>query len=104
MQTAAYMQVNAFIVKKGTPGMRTEKIENKISLRCVQNADIYLDGAEVDEADRLPGVESFKDTNKVMLNCCLLSSCLLSLACLLLHAIVRLLPDAGMTRHQASSS
>lgn len=45
--------------------MRTVKIENKTALRCVQNADIYLDGAEVAEADRLPGVESFKDTNKV---------------------------------------
>lgn len=57
--------MNAFIVRKGTPGMKTVKIENKTALRCVQNADIYLDSAEVDESDRLPGVESFKDTNKV---------------------------------------
>lgn len=53
--------------------MRTVKIENKTALRCVQNADIYLDGAEVDEADRLPGVESFKDTNKVLPACCYLA-------------------------------
>ena len=29
-------QVNAFIVRKGNPGLRTTKIENKIALRCVQ--------------------------------------------------------------------
>lgn len=65
MLNVVSVQVNAFIVRKGNPGMRTEKIEKKTALRCVQNADIYLDGAEVGEEDRLPGVESFKDTNKV---------------------------------------
>ena len=29
----ALLQVNAFVVKKGTPGFETRKIENKISLR-----------------------------------------------------------------------
>ena len=28
-------QVNAFVVRKGTPGFRTTKIENKIALRCI---------------------------------------------------------------------
>ena len=32
------VQVNCFIVRKGAKGLRTEKIQNKISLRCVQNA------------------------------------------------------------------
>ncbi len=27
-------KVNAFVVKKGTPGFTTSKIENKIALRC----------------------------------------------------------------------
>lgn len=36
-------QVNAFIVRKGNPGLRTSKIENKIALRCVQNADMTFD-------------------------------------------------------------
>ncbi|RMZ53518.1 hypothetical protein APUTEX25_003340 [Auxenochlorella protothecoides] len=54
-------QVNAFIVRKGNPGFRATKIEHKISLRCVQNADIHLTGAFVPDADRLPGVESFAD-------------------------------------------
>ena len=32
------LQVNCFIVRKGAKGLRTEKIQNKIALRCVQNA------------------------------------------------------------------
>lgn len=36
-------QVNAFIVRKGNPGLQTSKIENKIALRCVQNADMTFD-------------------------------------------------------------
>ena len=37
-------QVNCFVVRKGARGLRTAKIENKIALRSVQNADIFLDG------------------------------------------------------------
>jgi len=59
-------QINAFIVRKGNPGFRATKIENKIALRCVQNADIELKDAFVPDADRLPGVNSFADTNKVL--------------------------------------
>lgn len=58
--------VNAFIVRKGNPGYAATKIEGKIALRCVQNADICLTDAFVPEADRLPGVSSFADTNKVL--------------------------------------
>lgn len=59
-------QVNAFIVRKGNPGFKATKIENKIALRCVQNADIVLKDAFVPDEDRIPGVDSFKDTNKVL--------------------------------------
>lgn len=59
-------QVNAFIIRKGNPGYHATKIENKIALRCVQNADIELRDAFVPETDRLPGVNSFADTNKVL--------------------------------------
>ncbi len=52
--------VNAFLVQKGTPGLQTRKIENKIALRCVQNADIKLEGCIVPDSARLPGVNSFK--------------------------------------------
>lgn len=54
-------QVNAFIVRKGTPGLTTSKIENKIALRCVQNADILMEDVFVPDSDRLPGVNSFAD-------------------------------------------
>lgn len=53
-------QVNAFVVKKGTKGFKTSKIENKIALRCVQNADIMMTKCFVPDSARLPGVNSFK--------------------------------------------
>ena len=54
------LEINAFIVRRGTKGFRTSKIENKISLRCVQNANIFLDDCFVRDEDRLTGVTSFK--------------------------------------------
>ena len=54
----------SFIVHKTTPGFRVTKMENKVGLRIVQNGDITLTDAFVPDEDRLPGVESFKDTNK----------------------------------------
>jgi acyl-CoA oxidase len=57
--------VNAFIVRKGTPGFTATKIDNKIALRCVQNADMVFKDCFVPDSARLPGVTSFKDTNKV---------------------------------------
>ena len=53
-------QINAFVVRKGTPGFKTSKIENKIALRCVQNADIQMKDAFVPSSARLPGVNSFQ--------------------------------------------
>jgi glutaryl-CoA dehydrogenase len=59
-------QVLGFVVEKGTPGFTATKIEGKIALRIVQNADIVLDGCRVPEADRLQNANSFKDTAKVL--------------------------------------
>ena len=59
-------EIKAFIVDRGTPGLRTEKIENKISLRIVQNADITLDDVRVDESARLPGATSFRDAGALL--------------------------------------
>lgn len=56
-----------FIVKKDTPGLTATKIENKIGLRIVQNGDILLKNVFIADEDRLPGVDSFQDTNKVQL-------------------------------------
>ena len=55
---AVLLQINAFIVRKGTAGFHTEKIENKISLRCVQNANMHLKDVFVTDAARIPGVTS----------------------------------------------
>lgn len=59
-------QINGFIVRKGSPGLSATKIENKIGLRIVQNGDILLKKVFVPDEDRLPGVNSFQDTNKVL--------------------------------------
>lgn len=59
-------QVKGFLVRKDTPGLKTEKIENKMALRIVQNALITLTNCEVLETDRLQNANSFKDTAKVL--------------------------------------
>ncbi|MBV9140165.1 MAG: acyl-CoA dehydrogenase family protein [Pseudonocardiales bacterium] len=59
-------QVLGFVVEKDTPGFTATKIENKIALRIVQNADIVLEGCRVPEANRLQNANSFKDTAKIL--------------------------------------
>ena len=54
-------QVKGFLVEKGTPGFHVETLTGKIAKRSVQNVLIRLEGVEVQEADRLPGVRSFRD-------------------------------------------
>lgn len=54
-------QVAGFLVERGTPGYHVEKLEGKIALRIVQNATITLENCKVPEANRLPGVQSFRD-------------------------------------------
>src|SRR5215472_10043238 len=59
-------QVKGFVVEKGTRGLSTRKIKDKIALRVVQNAYIDLDDVRVPEADRLQNADSFKQTAKVL--------------------------------------
>ncbi|KAJ4837683.1 Acyl-coenzyme A oxidase 4, peroxisomal [Turnera subulata] len=59
-------QINGYIVNKNAPGLTATKIENKIGLRIVQNGDIVMKKVFVPDEDRLPGVNSFQDTNKVL--------------------------------------
>jgi alkylation response protein AidB-like acyl-CoA dehydrogenase len=42
-------------VRKGTPGFTPTKIENKIALRCVQNADMLFERCFILDSARLPG-------------------------------------------------
>jgi len=59
-------QVKGFLVDTTLPGFSATKIENKISLRTVQNADIVLDNVVVPDFFKLAGANSFRDTNKVL--------------------------------------
>lgn len=60
-------QVKGFIVEnKKTPGFKTEKIENKIALRAVQNALITMEDCRIPEENRLQMDVSFRDTAKVL--------------------------------------
>jgi len=59
-------QVKGFIVPTSTPGYTATKIERKISLRAVQNADITLDHVVVPESHRLQNANSFRDTAAVL--------------------------------------
>jgi glutaryl-CoA dehydrogenase len=59
-------QVKAFLVDTVLPGFSATKIENKISLRTVQNADITLDNVVVPDFFKLANANSFRDTNKVL--------------------------------------
>ncbi|MFI7613550.1 acyl-CoA dehydrogenase family protein [Nonomuraea terrae] len=59
-------KVKGFVVEKGTPGFTATKIENKMALRTVQNADIALSGCRVPEANRLQDARSFRDTARIL--------------------------------------
>ncbi|MGO4188320.1 acyl-CoA dehydrogenase family protein [Pseudarthrobacter sp. TAF60_1] len=58
--------VRGFIVDASLPGVSRSRIENKIALRTVQNADIVFKDVHVAEADRFAGVSSFEDTNQLL--------------------------------------
>jgi glutaryl-CoA dehydrogenase len=59
-------QVKGFLVDTSSEGFSATKIENKISLRTVQNADITLDNVVVPDFFKLANANSFRDTNKVL--------------------------------------
>lgn len=59
-------QVKGFVVEKGTPGYDAQKIERKMALRSVWNADIALADCRVPDSNRLAHANSFKDTARVL--------------------------------------
>lgn len=59
-------QVKGFLLRKGNPGYKAEKIEDKMALRTVQNALITITNCKIPENDRLQKANSFKDTAKVL--------------------------------------
>lgn len=58
--------IRGFIVDGTLPGVTRTRIENKIALRTVQNADILLADVRVAEADRFAAINSFEDTNELL--------------------------------------
>jgi glutaryl-CoA dehydrogenase len=58
--------VLGFVVEKDTPGFVATKIEHKIALRTVQNADIELTDCRVPEANRLAGAHGFRNTADIL--------------------------------------
>lgn len=58
--------VKGFLVDRETPGFEAKKIEDKMALRIVQNAEITMTDCRVPEAKRLQNANSFKDTARVL--------------------------------------
>jgi glutaryl-CoA dehydrogenase len=58
--------IRGFIVDATQPGVSRSRIENKIALRTVQNADIVFADVRVSEADRFAGISSFEDTKELL--------------------------------------
>lgn len=59
-------KIKCFIVKKNQKGLKVDKIENKNALRMVQNGHIYLTNVVVDDDNRLPNINGFKDVAKIL--------------------------------------
>lgn len=59
-------QVKGLLVRKGNPGLKVEKMEDKMALRIVQNGLITLTDCEVPDSDKLENANSFKDTANVL--------------------------------------
>jgi glutaryl-CoA dehydrogenase len=60
-------QVKAFVVEKDDPGYSATKINGKVALRTVQNADIVLDEVRIPDDRRLEHCASFADVAKVLM-------------------------------------
>lgn len=59
--------IQGFLVTKGSKGLKTSKIENKYSLRIVQNADITLDNVFVPDNNKLTHAKDFATGTNVIL-------------------------------------
>lgn len=60
-------KIQAFVVEKGSKGLKTTKIENKFALRAVQNADIDLKDCFVPDNNKLTHSHDFATgTNKIL--------------------------------------
>lgn len=60
-------QVGAYLVEADRPGYSASKIEHKIGLRSMQNADIRLENVRIPVSNKLPGVTSFAAANQLLM-------------------------------------
>jgi glutaryl-CoA dehydrogenase len=58
--------VKGFIVEKNTPGFTPKKMQDKMALRIVQNAEIDLKDCRIPETQRLQNAHGFRDTAAVL--------------------------------------
>ncbi|MFI7483138.1 acyl-CoA dehydrogenase family protein [Kocuria sp. M1R5S2] len=61
-------QIKAFLVETGVPGWSATRIEHKMGLRIMQNADIVLDDVRIPASAALPGAQSFAAANEMLRN------------------------------------
>lgn len=59
-------QIGAFVVEQGAPGFQATKIEHKLALRALPNADIVLKDCRVPLDNKLERCRSFKDVARVL--------------------------------------
>ena len=65
--TSESNKIQCFLVEKGQPGLVTKKIERKMALRAVQNADITLRDVFVPESNKLVLAKDFSSGTKEVL-------------------------------------
>ena len=59
-------QVKGFLVPGDAPGLTRSRIEGKVSVRAIWQADLHFDGVRIPADAQLPGAQNFKDTGKVL--------------------------------------
>ena len=59
-------KVKGFLIEKGSPGYAARRIDGKVSLRAIWQAEIDLTDVRVPESNRLPGATSFKAAAAVL--------------------------------------
>lgn len=61
-------QIKGFLVETDRPGFTATKIEHKLGLRIMQNADLVLDAVRVPAEALLPGATGFAAANEMLRN------------------------------------
>lgn len=60
-------EIGAYLVESHRPGYRASKIENKIGLRIMPNADIEFDQVRIPVTNKLPGATGFNAANDLLM-------------------------------------